>query len=92
MHGENVKPVSEETGDRRIPIYKWQRNSVDMGNLSQMKKYDIQRKEVLSKNISDDELSSLKTQINDTQLEINLLKETISILKKTEALRGKNKK
>ena len=46
------------------------------------KKDDIQRKEISSKNIADDELSSLKAQINDMQLEIDLLKETISVLKK----------
>ena len=46
------------------------------------KKDDIQRKEISSKNIADDELSSLKVQINDMQLEIGLLKETINVLKK----------
>jgi transposase InsO family protein/transposase-like protein len=81
--GENVKLVSEETGYSRSSIYKWRRNYIDKGNLSLMKKKDdIQRKEISSKNIADDELSSLKAQINDMQLEIDLLKETINVLKK----------
>ena len=48
------------------------------------KKDDNQYKKIPSKNIVDDELSSIKAQINDIHAEINLPKETIRILKSSK--------
>ncbi|MCR5294781.1 MAG: IS3 family transposase [Lachnospiraceae bacterium] len=83
IEGENVQLVSEETGYSRASIYTWRRKYQSGGPASLMNPKDDPRG-VLNEGIqsSTNEIDSLKQQMLEMQLEIDILKETINVLKK----------
>lgn len=85
--GENIKYVSEDIGYSRASIYQWRKRYLKEGTLGLMNHKNITpgtlvEGSVSSTDISSDEINQLKAQIQDMQLEIDILKETINILKK----------
>jgi putative transposase len=81
--GENVQLVSEETGYSRSSIYTWRKKYILYGATALMNTKDDQRGKLPEgRSASTEEVALLKTQIQQMQLEIDLLKETIEVLKK----------
>ena len=85
--GENVKYVSEDIGYSRASIYQWRKRYLKEGTLGLMNHKNITpgtlvEGSVSSTDISSDEINQLKAQMQDMQLEIDILKETINVLKK----------
>lgn len=85
--GENIKYVSEDIGYSRASIYQWRKHYLKEGTLGLMNHKNITpgtlvEGSVSSTDISSDEINQLKAQIQDMQLEIDILKETINVLKK----------
>lgn len=83
IEGENVQLVSEETGYSRASIYTWRRKYQSGGPVRLMNSKDDPRG-ILSKGVpsSTSDIDALKQQMFDMQLEIDILKETIKVLKK----------
>jgi putative transposase len=81
--GENVQLVSEEIGYTRASIYTWRRKYMQRGVAALMNPKDNPRG-ILSEGeqVSSQEVDKLRTQIQNMQLEIDILKETLDILKK----------
>lgn len=79
VNGESVQSVSEEIGYTPSMIYKWFRCYREKGLVSLMKKPD-------TKNTPDilpvEDVETLKAQMLNMQMEIDILKETINVLKK----------
>ena len=85
--GENIKYVSEDIGYSRASIYQWRKRYLKEGTLGLMNHKNITpgtlvEGSVSSTDISSDEINQLKAQTQDMQLEIDILKETINVLKK----------
>ena len=80
IEGENVQFVSEETGYSCASIYTWRRKYQSGGPARLMNSKDDPRG-ILKKGISSstNEISSLKQQMVEMQLEIDILKETINV-------------
>lgn len=80
--GENVKLVAEEIGYTPSLIYKWIREYRQKGHFSSMKKttanIDVNPSDIRSV----EDITALKAQMLDMQMEIDILKETINVLKK----------
>lgn len=83
IDGENVKSVSEEIGYTPSSIYGWYRRYRKKGIFPSMKKSD---KHAVTPNAANAEnIDDLKAQMLEMQMEIDILKETINVLKKTPA-------
>ena len=85
--GENIKYVSEDIGYSRASIYQWRKRYLKEGTLGLMNNKNItpgKLKEGSSNDcdFSSDEIKRLQTQVQDMQLEIDVLKETINVIKK----------
>lgn len=82
--GEEVKSVSEDIGYTRASIYAWRRKYLHGGTAALMNKDDITPGTLNpgDAHYSNSDLSALKDQIREMQLEIDLLKETMNIIKK----------
>ena len=81
--GENVKLVSEEIGCTRTSIYTWRRKYLLKGAVALMNPNDDPRGQLSEgKPASTSEIDALKAQVQNMQMEIDLLKETLDILKK----------
>lgn len=81
--GENVKLVSEEIGYSRTIIYAWRKKYILKGAASLMNASDDPRGKLSEgEPSSTKEVEQLKAQIQDMQLEIDILKETLDVLKK----------
>lgn len=80
--GESVKLVAEEVGYTPSLIYKWIREYRKKGHFLSMKKTTAN----IGVNPSDiesvEDINALKAQMLDMQMEIDILKETINVLKK----------
>ena len=81
--GENVKLVAEEIGYSRPTIYQWKRLYDQKGAAAFMRYQDIPRGklEETSKSTSE-EIAELKAQMRKMQLKIDVLEETIKVIKK----------
>ena len=80
IDGENVKSVSEEIGYTPSSIYGWYRRYRKKGIFPSMKKSD---KHTVTPNAANDEnIDELRAQMLEMQMEIDILKETINVLKK----------
>lgn len=82
--GESVKSVSEEIGYTRASIYIWRKKYLSGGAASLVNKKNIIVKD-LPENITGSEtedIEKLRRQMLDLQLEVDILKETINVLKK----------
>jgi len=85
--GENIKYVSEDIGYSRTSIYQWRKQYLKEGTLGLMNNKNITPGEqkagiTVDSTIASDDIEQLKSQVQDMQLEIDLLKETINVLKK----------
>ena len=82
IQGEPVKLVAEEIGYTSSLIYKWIREYREKGYFSPMKKttanIDVNPTDITSV----EDINQLKAQMLDMQMEIDILKETINVLKK----------
>lgn len=87
--GENIKYVSEDIGYSRASIYQWRKRYLKEGTLGLMNHKNIPPQK-LDQNItqaktgvsSSHEMEELKKQMLEMQMEIDILKETINVLKK----------
>ena len=85
--GENIKYVSEDIGYSRASIYQWRKRYLKEGTLGLMNNKNITPRKLKEGSSNDcdfssDEIKQLQMQVQDMQLEIDLLKETINVLKK----------
>ena len=85
--GENIKYVSEDIGYSRASIYQWRKRYIKEGTLGLMNTKNVTPEKLKEGtkddiNISTDDIKQLKSQMQDMQLEIDILKETINVLKK----------
>lgn len=86
--GESIKSVSEEIGYTRASIYSWRKKYLRGGIIALMNDKNITPNtltEGSSSTVSAPDLAQLQAQIRDMQMEIDILKETINVLKKTPA-------
>lgn len=82
LGGESVKLVAEEVGYTPSLIYKWIREYGKKGHFLSMKKAATNVEVNPSDIESAEDINALKAQMFDTQMEIDILKETINVLKK----------
>ena len=87
--GESVKYVSEDIGYTRASIYQWRKRYLKEGTLGLMNNKNIpsgQLKKGTTPSESivapSNEVAELKAQMLEMQMEIDILKETINVLKK----------
>ena len=82
--GECVKSVSEEIGYTRASIYNWRKRYLRRGAVSLMNKKNILIDNLPKPPIeaTSENVEKLQSQMLDLQLEVDVLKETIKILKK----------
>lgn len=83
--GEDVEYVSREIGYSRMSIYVWRRKYLKYGMVGLMAKRKIIPREPLPQDHAlpeSEELENLRTQLQELQFEVDVLKETISVLKK----------
>ncbi len=77
--GEDVQCVSEEIGYSRASIYTWRRKYIQKGAVALMNTGDDPRGILPKGEISSSlEVEKLRTQVQDMQLEIDILKETLT--------------
>ena len=82
IDGEPVKLVAEEIGYTPSLIYKWIREYREKGSFASMKKTTANINVNPSDINSIEDINALKAQMLDMQMEIDILKETINVLKK----------
>lgn len=92
--GENIKYVSEDIGYSRASIYQWRKKYLKEGRIGLMNNKNIKPGQLTEGNVanincSSDEIKQLKSQMQDMQLEIDILKETIDVLKKDPGINQK---
>ena len=83
--GEDVEYVSREIGYSRMSIYVWRRKYRKYGMVGLMAKRKSIPREPLPQNdilLQSEEMEALRAQIQNLQFEVDVLKETIAILKK----------
>ena len=85
--GENIKYVSEDIGYSRASIYQWRKRYLKEGMLGLMNTKNIIpgtliEGSTINNDTSPDDIKQLKVQLQDMQMEIDILKETINVLKK----------
>ena len=83
-NGESVKLVSEETGYSRVSIYMWRKRYLQGGVFSLMNTKNIKLEKLPDTygNIPSEEIELFRKQMYELQLEVDILKETINVLKK----------
>lgn len=93
-NGESVKSVSEEIGYSRPSIYMWRRRYLQGGAVSLMNTKNIKPEKLpeIDGKISSEEVETLRKQMYELQLEVDILKETINVLKKDPGVDWKNLK
>ena len=83
--GEDVEYVSREIGYSRMSIYVWRRKYLKYGMVGLMaKRKSIPRAPLPQEHAlsETEELEKLRTQLQELQFEVDVMKETISVLKK----------
>jgi putative transposase len=81
--GESIKSVSEDIGYTRSSIYAWRKKYLQKGAIALMNDKNIQPETLEEGSASSNaKVEELKAQMLDMQLEIDILKETINVLKK----------
>lgn len=88
-HGESVQSVSEDIGYSRASIYQWRKRYLKEGAVALMNNKNIKPGALIEgsnaskeSTLSSQVVEELKSQMLDMQLEIDILKETINVLKK----------
>lgn len=94
--GENIRAVSEDIGYSRHSIYVWRKRYLKEGLLGLMNNKSILSGELNTEQesketttTSNDEMNELKKQMHEMQLELDVLKETIHVLKKDPGINRK---
>lgn len=82
--GENIKYVSEDIGYSRASIYQWRKRYLREGMLGLMNTKSIipgtlTEASIINNDISPDDIKQLKAQLQDMQMQIDILKETIKV-------------
>ena len=81
-NGETIKSVAEDIGYSSVAVLKWVHEYTEKGNISLMNQSDpnipIDPKDIQSA----EDIETLKAQMIEMQMEIDILKETINVLKK----------
>ena len=77
--GESVKSISQETGYSESLIYRWLREFQRKGHISVMKKPSSATPEDIN---SAEDIKALKAQMLEMQMEIDILRETLNVIKK----------
>ncbi len=81
--GESVELVSEEIGYSRTSIYMWRKKYIHKGATALMNTKDNPRGKLpQGEPVSSESVEQLKAQMKDMQLELDILKETLNVLKK----------
>ena len=81
--GEDVKSVSDEIGYSRASIYTWRRKYLREGMIALTNPADTPRGKLIPGTVSSsEEISRLNAQVQDMQMQIDILNETIHVLKK----------
>lgn len=83
--GESIKLVSEDIGYTKASIYNWRKKYLHGGTTALMNDKNIRPNTLTEGSVSKasaPELMQLQAQIKDMQMEIDILKETINVLKK----------
>ena len=82
--GENVQSVSDEIGYSTASIYQWRRKYIEKGRAALMRPSKERERGPLEEGTpaANEEISRLKEQVQDMQLEIDILKGTLDVLKK----------
>ena len=86
--GEAVEYVSREIGYSRVSIYKWRRQYLQQGMIGLMagkrrlEKQQIPQVEPCSSKSGIEEIEDLREKVRNLQMEVDVLKETIQVLKK----------
>lgn len=85
--GESIKCVSEEIGYSRASIYAWRKKYLRGGTVALMNDKDIKPGSLAegAQDSPNTELQQLLARMDGMQMEIDILKETINVLKKTPA-------
>ena len=93
-NGESVKSVSEEIEYSRASIYMWRKRYLQGGAASLMNTKNIRPGKLpdMDEKISSEEVESLRKQMYELQLEVDILKETINVLKKDPGVDWKDLK
>lgn len=82
-NGESISSVSQDIGYSRASIHLWRKIYIENGTIGLMNTKNVQPGKIKKKNYQEDsEISVLKQQVSEMQLEIDVLKETINVLKK----------
>ena len=82
---ETIKSVAEDIGYSSVAVWKWTHEYAEKGSVSLMKK-SVPNIPIDPKDIqSAEDIDALKARMIDMQMEIDILKETINVLKKTPA-------
>lgn len=87
-YGENINYVSGEIGYSRASIYQWRKKYLKEGTLGLMNTKNISSRKFTevpsqyNKESSNKEITDLRSQMQDMQMEIDVLKETVNVLKK----------
>lgn len=83
-HGEDVQSVSREIGYSTASIYNWRKKYILKGSAALMKSPKEHNRGKLpeGQDSSSAEINDLKAQLMEMQMEIDILKETMNILKK----------
>jgi putative transposase len=91
VRGENIQWVLEETGYSTSSIYRWRKQYVLEGAIALMPTKDRPRGNLEEGSpISQEELRDMKKQMLDMQMEIDILRETLKVLKKAPGVNWKN--
>ena len=82
--GEDVQSVSKEIGYSTASIYSWRKKYISKGSIALMNSPKEHKRGILSEGqyAASPEIDELKAQLADMQMEIDILKETIDVLKK----------
>ncbi|MCR5694578.1 MAG: IS3 family transposase [Clostridia bacterium] len=83
-NGEDVQSVSNEVGYSTASIYAWRRKYILKGSVALMNSSKERKRGKLSEGepASSPEIEDLKAQLSEMRLEIDILNETINVLKK----------
>lgn len=81
-NGETLKSVAEEIGYSSVAILNWHKKYQEKGLVGLMNKSDTDSSKSPKDIQSINDIEALKAQMMDMQLEIDILKETINVLKK----------
>ena len=95
-NGEMLKSVAEEIGYSSVAILNWHKKYQEKGLVGLMNKSDTDSSKSPKDIQSINDIEALKAQMMDMQMEIDILKETINVLKKDpgvnqEALNNREK-